>query len=274
MQVIESTQFLAFLEYLNISNFFSIDLSAGAVLFLFVAALVAGFIDSIAGGGGMITIPALYATGIPPHIALGTNKLQACFGSFSAALHFYQKGLLKIRENLFFIFCVFIFALFGTIAIQFFSADFLAKCIPFLLIIFAFYFAFSPKITQESSAQKVSRTTLALLLGAIGAYDGFFGPGTGSFFMLVMISLGGFGITKALAHAKLFNFTSNIASLLVFALSGQILWALGFVMALGQFIGANLGSRLAIKYGITIIKPLVALTSIAACLYLLYRQYF
>lgn len=251
-----------------------IELDISVVMFLVVAAFVAGFIDSIAGGGGMITIPALLAVGIPPLQALGTNKLQSCFGSFSASFHFYQKGYLKIKENLPFIAVVFMFAVIGTLSVQVFSADFLNKCIPFLLIIFAFYFLFSPKITEDSSHCLIGTIPLALVLGGIGFYDGFFGPGTGSFFMLAMIVLGGFGLTQSLAQAKMFNFTTNIASVLVFALSGEILYSVGLLMALGQFIGANLGSRIAIGYGVKIVKPLVVCVSLAACINLLYKQYF
>lgn len=162
----------------------------------------------------------------------------------------------------------------GTLSVQVFSADFLSKCIPFLLIIFAFYFLFSPKITEDSSHRLIGTIPLALVLGGIGFYDGFFGPGTGSFLMLAMIVLGGFGLTQSLAQAKMFNFTTNIASTLIFALSGEILYSVGLLMALGQFVGANIGSRIAIGYGVKIIKPLVVCVSLAACVNLLYKQYF
>lgn len=250
------------------------DISMQMYIFLFCAAFVAGFIDSIAGGGGMITIPALFLAGIPPHVALGTNKLQACFGSFSAALHFYKKGHIDIKENLIPILCVFVCAVGGTLLVRVLKADFLAKCIPFLLIIFAFYFLFSPKITEEQRAKSCHTALLFFVLSCIGFYDGFFGPGTGSFLMLALIMLGGYGLKQALAHAKLFNFTSNLASMLVFAFGGQILYFLAFLMGAGQFIGANLGSRLALRYGIKIIKPLVVCVSLAVCAKLLYNEYF
>lgn len=250
------------------------DIGLQLYIILFCVALFAGFIDSIAGGGGMITIPALLLVGIPPHQALGVNKLQSCFGSFSATLHFYKKGYLSLKNNMIPIFCVFICATCGTLLISVLKTDFLAKCIPFLLMLFAIYFLFSPRISEEQGIVRYGIVVLYLTLGIIGFYDGFFGPGTGSFLMLALIGLGGYGLKNALAHAKLFNFTSNLASMLVFALGGQILWTLGFIMGIGQFIGANIGSKLALRYGIKIIKPLVVSVSLIICAKLLYNQYF
>lgn len=250
------------------------DLSFEIYVMLFFVAGVAGFVDSIAGGGGIITIPALFMSGLPPHIALGTNKLQGTFGSFSASLHFYKKGVLSLRENAAFIVCVFILATCGTLLINVFNSDFLAKCIPFLLIIFAIYFLFSPKIKEQDSKARVNNAILCVILGVIGFYDGFFGPGTGSFLMAALILLGGFGVTQSLSRAKILNFTSNIASLLVFSFFGNILWILGIVMGLGQFIGANLGAKLALKHGIKIIKPLIVIMSIAISARLLFKEYF
>lgn len=250
------------------------DISLQLYIILFFVALFAGFIDSIAGGGGIITIPALLLAGIPPHQALGVNKLQSCFGSFSAALHFYRNGYLSLKDNIISIICVFICATFGTLLINVLKADFLARIIPFLLIIFAIYFLLSPKISEEQRVVRYGSFVLYLVLGLIGFYDGFFGPGTGSFLILALIGLGGYGLKSALARAKLFNFTSNIASMLVFALGGKILFLLGFVMGIGQFIGANIGSKLAIRYGIKIIKPLIVVVSLLICAKLLYNQYF
>ncbi|RDU65166.1 TSUP family transporter [Helicobacter sp. MIT 14-3879] len=249
-------------------------LEVDILLILILVAFIAGFVDSIAGGGGIITIPALLLAGIPPHYALGTNKLQSSFGSFSATIHFYRKGHLKIKENLPFIISVGVFASIGTILIQFFDANVLSKFIPFLLIIFSIYFLFSPKIKEENSIAKLGKLGLALILGVIGFYDGFFGPGTGSFLMFALILFGGFGIKESLAQAKLYNFTTNIASVIFFAIGGHILYKIGLAMAVGQFLGAYIGSKVALKYGIKIIKPLVVIVSILASINLLSKQYF
>lgn len=254
------------------------DISITTLLLLACVALVAGFVDSIAGDGGMITIPALYMEGIPPHEALGTNKFQAVFGSFSVALHFYKKGHLHLPKCALFVLFAFVFSLCGTLLVQAINADFLRKAIPFLFIFFALYFLFSPKIKQSSQEQStistldsriLRRLPLALSIGGIGFYDGFFGPGTGSFLMLALISLGNFGIKDALAQAKLYNFATNLASVLVFIAFGHILFAVGIAMALGQFVGANIGAKLALRYGITIIKPLVVIVCLAMCARLL-----
>ncbi len=238
------------------------------------ALILAAFIDSIAGGGGMITIPALLLAGIPPLEALGTNKFQSCFGSFGATFHFYKRGHIHLKKHIPFVLVVFCASMLGSVSVQMFEADFLRKCIPFLLIIFAFYFLVSPKVTEDSQHVLIGAVPLGLVLGAIGFYDGFFGPGTGSFLMFALIMLGGFGLLQALAHAKLLNFATNLASVVIFACSGKIFWIVGLCMALGQFAGANLGSHIAIGYGARIIKPLVVIVSLCASINLLYREYF
>lgn len=246
------------------------DLTLTTLLVLSVVALVAGFVDSIAGGGGMITIPALMLAGIPSHEALGTNKFQGVFGTFSAVLHFYKKGHLDLKKFALFVGFAFVFSLGGTLAVQVINADLLRKAIPFLLMFFALYFLFSPKVSEESSKARLGRIALAFVIGAIGFYDGFFGPGTGSFLMIALISLGGFGIKDALAQAKLYNFATNLASVIMFAVFGHIIFAVGAAMAVGQFIGGYLGAKTALKYGIKVIKPLVVIVSLAMCVKLLF----
>lgn len=251
-----------------------IDISLYTLFALIIVAFIAGCIDAIAGGGGMITIPALLMAGIPPLEALGTNKFQSSFGSFGASVHFYKRGHIELKKHLPFVVVVFCASMLGSLCVQSFESTFLRKCIPFLLIIFALYFLFAPKITQDSHRALVGAFPLGIVLGTIGFYDGFFGPGTGSFFMLAFIVLGGFNILQSLAHAKLLNFATNLASVLIFAFSGKILWIVGLCMALGQFAGANLGSHLATFYGMRLIKPLVVIVSLCACANLLYKEYF
>lgn len=249
------------------------ELEIGVLVALALAALVAGFVDSIAGGGGLITIPALLAAGLPPAQALGTNKLQATFGSFSATLHFFRQGYIHLQEMKGAIIAVFIASSIGTILVQFIKAEVLAQMIPFLLIGFALYFLLSPKVSNEGGKRYLGALGMTLMAGIVGFYDGFFGPGTGSFFALVFVALGGYGMTQATANAKLLNFTSNVASLLFFALGGKVLWAIGFSMALGQYVGASLGSKMAIKHGVKIIKPLIVTTSLLISAKLLWTQW-
>ena len=248
------------------------NLDVYIIALLFFAALAAGFVDSIAGGGGMITIPALLLSGVSPLQALATNKLQSTFGSFSATLHFYKKGFINLKFSLPFAIIAFVFSAIGTFSVQFIQVDSLSKILPFLILIFGFYFLLAPNIGTTQKTKKASGTLLILAIAGIGLYDGFFGPGTGSFFILALILVGGFELTQSLGQAKLYNFATNIASLIFFALGGHMLWWVGIVMALGQFIGANLGAKMAIRYGIRIVKPLIVAVSFLMAAKLLYEQ--
>ncbi|TLD82697.1 hypothetical protein LS70_006990 [Helicobacter sp. MIT 11-5569] len=252
---------------------FMANLDMYMLLLLFFAALVAGFVDSIAGGGGMITLPVLLLAGVSPLQALATNKLQSSFGSFSATLHFYKKGYINLKSNIPFAIIAFVFSAIGTISVQFIQTEFLSKILPFLVLVFGLYFLFSPSIKEVERTEKLNKAYLSLAIAAVGFYDGFFGPGTGSFFMLALIIIGGFGVTQSLGQAKLYNFSTNLASLIFFAIGGHMLWGIGLLMALGQFIGANLGSRMAIRYGIRIVKPLVVTISFIMAAKLLYEQF-
>jgi uncharacterized protein len=220
--------------------------------------IFAGFVDSIAGGGGLITIPALLAAGLPTTSALATNKLQGTFGSFSASLNFIRKGYVSLGELWLAIAFTFVGAAVGTILVQSLDPGFLRGAIPFLLIASAAYFAFSPRAGDIEGQQRMSYPAFAALVcTAIGFYDGFFGPGTGSFFAAAHVALLGFPLTKATAHTKVLNFTTNFASLMFFIAGGKILWMLGCVMGTGQFLGARLGSQFVIGRGGAAIRPVL-----------------
>lgn len=242
------------------------------IVCLFFVALIAGFIDSIAGGGGMITIPSLLLAGASPLESLATNKLQSSFGSFSAARYFYNKGYINLKESLPNIIIVFLLSGAGTISVQFIDTNLLQKFLPFLIMAFGIYFLFSPQVNNEDRASYKRLFILALC--AIGFYDGFFGPGTGSFFLLALIMFAGLNITKSLAQAKLYNFATNLSSVLFFSFSGNMLFSIGLIMACGQFIGANLGAKMALKYGVRIIKPLIVCVSFALSFKLIYDNFF
>jgi len=250
------------------------NISIEIVLFLGIIATLAGFIDAIAGGGGLLTVPALLWVGIPPLNALATNKLQGCFGTATACVNFWRKGLLPIHQLKTLIVMTFLGAICGTWLVQNLNSDSLNAIIPWLLISFALFFAFSPRASDIDRQARLSIGAFGLsACTLIGFYDGFFGPGTGSFLMLAVILILGFNITKATATTKLLNFTSNIASLAIFVLGGHVLWLTGLVMGMGQMIGAWLGSQLAIKHGGKIIKPLLVLSSMALSIKLLINNY-
>ena len=231
---------------------------------LSLIAILAGFVDSVAGGGGLLTVPALLWVGIPPLNALATNKLQGCFGTATASVNFWRKGLLPINQLKIPMVMTFLGAICGTWLVQNVSSDNLNAIIPWLLICFALFFAFSPKASDLDRQARLSIGAFGVsTCSLIGLYDGFFGPGTGSLFMLAVILLLGFNITKATATTKLLNFTSNIAALAFFALGGHVLWLIGLVMGMGQITGAWLGSQLAIKHGGKVIRPLLVISSIS-----------
>lgn len=240
---------------------------------LFVAAFIAGFIDAIAGGGGLITIPALLSVGIPPAMALGTNKLQACGGSFSASLYFIRRKAVNLREIWLLILLTFIGASLGTIFVQLIDVNALKAALPFFVLVIGIYFLFSPSLGEEDRKQRIGYPLFAFTAAAgIGFYDGMFGPATGSFLTLAFVLLLGFNLSKGVAHAKILNFTSNFASLIFFMLGGAILWKVGFVMMIGQFIGGNLGARMVVTKGKQIIRPLIVSMSFIMVAKMLWDQ--
>ncbi|WP_445945286.1 TSUP family transporter [Shewanella sp.] len=251
------------------------ELTVEMAAVLFSVAILAGFIDSIAGGGGLLTIPALLWAGLPPATALGTNKLQSCGGSFFASWYFIRKGMVDVHKIKLSLACAFVGASLGTIGVQMIDASVLETLLPFLILAIGGYFLFSKKISENDRNQVITPTVFAFTAAlGIGFYDGFFGPGTGSFLALAFVSLAGFGLAKATAHAKLLNFSTNVASLIFFAIGGQVVLVLGLIMLVGQAIGATLGSRLVVTKGVAIIKPLVVFMSLLMSIKLLFSQYF
>jgi uncharacterized membrane protein YfcA len=240
------------------------------LLALTLIAAIAGFVDAIAGGGGLLSIPALMWAGLPPLQALGTNKLQAVFGSFAASLNFLRQGQIKLRPLLLTLSLTLMGSALGTWTVQRIDAHLLETLLPLLLIGFAAYFLFSPRVGDTDARQRIGLPLFGLSAGfGIGFYDGFFGPGTGSFFTLAAVVLLGFNLTKASAHARLLNFTSNLASLIAFGLGGHLLWTLGLCMAVGQIAGAWLGSHLVIRHGTALVRPLLVVVSLVMAVKLL-----
>ncbi len=234
------------------------------VVGLFLAGGLAGFVDSIAGGGGLISLPTLLAVGLRPAQALATNKLQSSFGSFSATLNYAARGLVDVRRMRAAVVCTFAGAALGATLVQVLDPQFLSQVLPFLLIGIALYFLLSPRAGAFDARQRISEPLFAATAGfGLGFYDGFFGPGTGSFFALCFVTLLGFNLVRATAHTKLLNFTSNIASLLFFAFGGKVVLLAGLPMAGGQFLGARLGSSLVMSRGARLVRPLLVVVSLA-----------
>jgi len=248
------------------------ELSTEILLFLIVAAFAAGFIDSIAGGGGLVTIPALLLVGMPPVEALGTNKLQGLFGSASATISYAQKGLVDLRKQLGWAALALLGGAAGAALATVIPGDWFSAGMPVLLVVIALYFAFKPNMNDVDRAQRITPFAFGMTIPPlVGFYDGVFGPGTGSFFMLAFVSLAGYGVLKATAHTKLLNFASNVGGFAVFALAGVVFWKVGLIMGASQFAGARLGSMLAMRQGARLIKPLLVLVCLAMAVRLMWQ---
>ena len=237
---------------------------------LFAVATVAGCCDAIAGGGGLMTLPALLLAGLDPVAAIATNKLQGSAGSVSATIAFARRGLIRWREAAPAALAAGLASLAGAFCVSLLPRGLLDALVPLMLIAIALYFASLRRIRSEDAKARMSPLVFALSLApAIGFYDGVFGPGAGSFYMIGFVSLLGLGIVRATAHTKLSNAASNLFSLALFASQGSIIWTVGFAMALGAFLGAQAGSALAMRLGARLIRPLLVVIACAMALRLL-----
>jgi hypothetical protein len=235
---------------------------------------VAGLIDAIAGGGGLITIPVLLGIGLPPQFALGTNKLQTTFGSASAMAHFVRAGTVNIREALAGILWTAGGAVLGAYTVQQVDPGFLKRFIPFLLLAILCYTLFTPKLGAEEVHPRLPRGIFYCSFGLLlGFYDGFLGPGTGSFWVVALMLGLGFDMRKGTGYTKLFNCVSNIVALAVFVAGGHVLLWAGLVMGGGEALGARVGARLVIRKGTGIVRPVFICSVLAVTARLFYDNY-
>lgn len=234
-----------------------VDLSL--LLVLGTVALLAGFFDAIAGGGGLITLPVLFIAGLDPLAALATNKFQAASATASATWAFARRGMLDWNSGLPMALMAFVGGALGALSVSLIPHDLLQAGVPVLLVLVAAYFAFSPRLDdQQLRTPRVPLSLFCLLIAPLlGFYDGVFGPGVGSFFMLAFMLLLGQGMLRAVGNSKLLNAACNLGALLVFAASGKLLWPLALVMALCAMLGAQLGARCAVHFGPRLVRPLV-----------------
>lgn len=231
---------------------------------LFFIAMLAGVVDAIAGGGGLIVIPALLAAGLPPSAAIATNKIGGIAGSTAATLHFLRMRQIDLKRSCGMALGAFAGSLAGGIALTQIDSSVLERLIPILLIGFALYFLLSPKVGAEDRKARISTAVYALVLAPVlGFYDGFFGPGTGTFLAISLVTLLGFNLVKATAHTKLLNLSSNLAAVLFFSASGHIVWSFGLPLLAGQWIGGAIGARLVISQGHRLIKIVMSTVAIA-----------
>jgi hypothetical protein len=236
-------------------------------------AVVAGFIDSIAGGGGLLVIPAFLWAGVQPLFALGTNKLQSVCGTAIALRNYHRSGLVEWHPNRLTVALAFAGSLIGALVIQLVQTRLLNLIIPLLLVVSALYVLLSPRMTDEDAHHRVTSKGYAPIGAAIGFYDGFFGPGAGTFYTTSLVGLRGYGLTKATALTKLVNLASATASLIMFAIGGHLYWALGLCMAAGAMLGGWLGSHSALRHGARLIRPLLIVISLSLTAKLLWSYF-
>ena len=234
------------------------DVSLMMIVVMFLAALLAGWVDTLAGGGGLITIPAMLLMGMSPVAALATNKAQGFVGTLTATVVMVLKGRLKLQELWGLIITAAIGSMFGSWVIQQVQTTWLGWLIPILLLLVAVYFLLTPKLGKSETSAKMSEITYGITaVPAIGFYDGALGPGTGSFFAASGIILRGQTLLQATIRAKLFNFVTNISAMLLFAVGGKVVWIVAGVMMLGQLCGALIASHTMLNGGEKLIRPLV-----------------
>ncbi|WP_132251309.1 TSUP family transporter [Methylobacterium segetis] len=242
------------------------DLIAG----LFAVAVAAGCVDAIAGGGGLITMPALILSGLDPVSAIATNKLQSSAGSGSATLAFARRGLIDWPRAWPIAVMAGGASILGALCVSLLPRAVLDAAVPVLLIGMALYFATAKRMSSEDATARLTPAAFALSLApAVGFYDGVFGPGAGAFYMVGFVTLLGLGVVRATAHTKLANAASNLGSLALFAASGHVVWSIGLAMAAGAFLGAQVGSMLALRLGARLIRPLLVTIACAMALRLL-----
>jgi len=227
---------------------------------LMLVAGMAGFIDAIAGGGGLLTVPALALAGLDPVGAVATNKLSGTFGTASATFAFARAGHLDFKPIWPLGMACAGGAIAGAALLTLLPRAILQAAMPIVLIVVAGYFALSPRFGDIDGAPRLSRLGFSLGIAPLVAfYDGIFGPGAGSLYMIGFVGLLGYGAVRATAHTKFANFASNLASLLTLAASGHIVWQLGLLMGAAQYCGARLGAHATLRAGARLIRPLLIL---------------
>lgn len=247
-------------------------------MLLALVGLMAGFIDAVVGGGGMLTVPALLSVGLPPHLTLGTNKLSACFASGTAAYTYFRKKLFtpEFWKNAFY--STLLGALFGTILVNFISTEFLEKFLPVIILGVAIYTLFSrvkeidnDQLPEKNVQLKIKQRVQGFILGF---YDGISGPGTGAFWVISNLRLYRLNILLSSGVAKSMNFTSNFVSLLTFIYFGQVDWFIGLTMGACLMLGAFIGAHSAIHFGAKFIRPLFIIIVVVMAINLGYNAWF
>jgi uncharacterized membrane protein YfcA len=242
------------------------ELGLPDVALLALVALLAGTVDAIGGGGGLLTVPALLWAGLPPHLALGTNKGQSVFGSFAALARFARAGMVDPRRAR----VTFPLGLAGALAGATLVLAVPPSALwPVVLALLALAAAFiglprrRPVRLADAPAPGRARLLAGVAALAIGAYDGFFGPGTGTLLIVVFVALLGDGLAHASASAKVVNFASNLAAVAIFSTRGVVMWRIALPMAAAQLAGGWAGAHLAVRRGDALVRRVVVVVTLA-----------
>jgi uncharacterized protein len=257
--------------------FTELAVDPSVLLILCAVAFSAGFIDAIAGGGGLLTVPALLTAGLPPHVVLGTNKLAATFGSCTASVTYYRKKLFNPafwRQSMLF---TAIGAVLGTVVVDMISKAALEKILPLLILLAAIYTLFNRMQPDDRLQLPAASNKLfwqQRLQGiTLGFYDGIAGPGAGAFWMVSTMALYRINLLLTCGVARTMNFISNGFSLVAFIALGHVNFALGLAMGLCLMLGAWIGAHTAIKFGSRFIRPVFVSVVIAIALRLAWQAW-
>lgn len=228
------------------------------ILIIIAGGFLAAFVDSVVGGGGLISVPALLAAGLPPHLALGTNKLAGTMSSLTSTIAFFRSGNVNLRMAGKFVPFTAVGAVGGTLLLQLVPSDWLRPLVVVMLLLVTLYTLFRRDWGKVNTLKALSRKGWIVMAAAaflLGGYDGFFGPGTGSFLIFAFLLLG-MDFVKAAGNAKLLNLTSNLFALVTFMFLGSIAYGIGLLMGAAMVLGSLAGSRIAIKQGAKFVRPL------------------
>lgn len=237
-----------------------------SIIFIAAAAFIASFVDAIAGGGGLISVPAYLLAGFPPHFALGTNKFSATFGSLSSTIEFFRNGKINFALVKFIIPCTFLGAILGVNSVLLINQDFLYPLVSAMILLVGLYTYFKKDLGLINTFELASEFQILMGMAfgfVIGFYDGFFGPGTGSFLLFVFIKFFGMDFVNAGGNTKILNFVSNVTSLVVFAIAGKINFSIGLIAGFFALLGSVIGTKVAIRKGASFVKPIFLIMSFA-----------
>lgn len=245
------------------------------LLFLIAGSTFAGFVDAICGGGGLISVPVLLTAGFSPAQAIAANKPQGAVGALASTHYYAGKKILDRSKLLVLLPPAMIGGALGTLVNIMLGNDFMSKILPILLILMALYFAFSKKVSDDEQPPKLAIGLFAAtIVPLIAFYDGFFGPGAGTFYLLAVTSMLGMTVINGMAYSRVLNLASNLISLLLFICLGKMVWTAGIAMSIGETIGVYAGSHFVYRNGAKLVKPLVVVACLLMALRSLDEAYF